>query len=273
MKAYRLSPATLPRLSPQSRHISPLNSNNDFHGLRSSIRQPTTTIKRSFISNPFSSGVQTLAATRTVSYPCSLIYSVVSDVSSYSAFLPFCKRSTVTKHSSPDKNGKTWPEEAELVVGLSDDVSETFTSRVYCSPETCVEAVSGETNTSLKSDAIAHHSPRGDTSEAARDTAVLTHLLTRWTLRPFPFKPAPNESGESKEPAREQTEVNLAIEFQFANPAYGVMSKAAAPKVAEYMMEAFEKRVKALAGESSAGGEDGKVGSLEGVLRSRGDSP
>ena len=45
---------------------------------------------------------------------------------------------------------------------------------------------------------------------------------------------------------RDLTEVNLAIEFQFSNPIYGSLSKAVAPKLAEVMIEAFEKRAKLL---------------------------
>lgn len=232
--------------------------------------------RRSFVSNPFKSEIQTLKATRTVSYPASVIYSVVSDISSYSKFLPFCHSSAVTKSSSPDSNNKTWPEEAKLVIGYNDGISETFWSRVYCQPELIVEAVSGRSETSLKKDLISHHNERPSSDDPTRNEAVLTHLLTRWTLRPFPFKPGPIKSGEqpqqhtSDEPAREQVEVMLAIEYQFANPMYAAMSSAVAPKVADYMMEAFEKRVKSLIDGPSAGG---KIGALEGVLRSGGSSP
>lgn len=86
--------------------------------------------------------------------------------------------------------------------------------------------------------------------EAAR-TELLTHLLTRWTVRPSPCTPplpttTAAEAGALGETARprEQTEVSLAIEFQFANPIYGTLSAGAAPKVAEMMIRAFEERVK-----------------------------
>lgn len=51
--------------------------------------------------------------------------------------------------------------------------------------------------------------------------------------------------GETARP-REQTEVSLAIEFQFANPIYSTLSASAAPKVAEMMIRAFEERVKSV---------------------------
>lgn len=129
-----------------------------------------------------------------------------------------------------------------------------------------VEAVSGTTETTLARDTIKHHSARSESGDPTRNAKVLSHLLTRWTLRPFPFKPAPQgekSAGEDAPPSRELTEVNLAIEYQFANPVYAAMSAAVAPKVAEYMMEAFEKRVKSEVDGPSAG----KKTELEGVLR------
>ena len=198
----------------------------------------------------------------------------------------------MSKTSSPDKDNKTWPEEAKLLVGWNQDISETFHSRIYCVPETVVEAVSGVTETSLKPDQIPHHSARASdqSQDPTRNANVLTHLLTRWTLRPFPVKPGPAKDQKTHEtnpaPAKEQTEVSVYIEYQFANPIYGAMSAAAAPKVAGYMIEAFEKRVKSLADEKGistteqrgdkgqgVGGTNQKVGASEGVLRPRGQSP
>lgn len=85
----------------------------------------------------------------------------------------------------------------------------------------------------------------------------MAHLLTRWTLKPYPYKPPPTDAlhadsthknleGTNPMPGQEKTEVNLAIEFQFSNPLYAALSSAAAPKVAEKMIEAFENRVKAV---------------------------
>jgi len=232
------------------------------------------------MSNPFESKIQTLTATRTVPFPAQAIYAVVSDVSQYSSFLPFCRESIVTKESSADRNGKTWPEEAKLLVGYNDDLSETFWSRVYCDGERVVEAVAGESETTLSSEQIAHHSARGAGSDdPTRKGSVLTHLLTRWTLRPFPFKPGPLKSGENPQeaeaslPAKHHTEVNLFIEYKFSNPMYAAMSAAATPKVAEYMMEAFEKRVKAKVDGPSHGDTGKKKSAIEGVLRPGKNSP
>lgn len=111
---------------------------------------------RSFLSNPFSDNVQTLTATRTLPYPAKAIYNIIADVPAYSRFLPYCKSSSVTQVSSPDANGKTWPSEAEIVVGWG-DISESFRSKIYCVPETVVEAVGGSARTTLTDEKISHH--------------------------------------------------------------------------------------------------------------------
>ena len=190
---------------------------------------------RTFLTNPFS-GPQTLTANRTLHHPPRAIYNVISDVSSYSNFVPYCQSSVVTKHSSPASDGKTYAEEAKLVVGFDNGVSEEFWSRVYCVPESVVEAVSGSADTTLGAVKIRHHNARPEVDrDPTRKDVVMSHLLTRWTLRPSTLG-----NGEG-------TEVDLAIEYEFANPVYAALSQAAAPKVADKMIEAFEKRVEAVA--------------------------
>jgi len=217
-------------------------------------RTASTTQTRSFFPNPFASqSLQTLTASRILPYDAKTLYAVVADIQSYHKFLPFCISSNVTKQSSPDAEGKTWPEEAELVVGYKDVMRESFYSRVYCAPsDFIVESVSGETNTTVPAASIKHHNARPDASQdPARNATILTHLRSRWTLSPFPYKPGPTDNARPQEatsdiPARMQTEVNLVIDYQFANPLYTTLSAAAAPKVAEKMIEAFEMRAKEL---------------------------
>ena len=98
-----------------------------------------------------------------------------------------------------------------------------------------VEAVSGSTQTTLPHDEVRHHIGSGQTTANGVESNVLSHLLTRWTV-----KQAAN--------AQEKTDVHLAIEYQFANPLYSAMSSAVADKVAGYMIEAFEGRVKEILG-------------------------
>lgn len=216
---------------------------------------------RSFLSNALSPTPQTLTASRIISYPAKAIYSVISDVESYAQFIPYCRSSTVTKKSEPTEyDGKSYPEEAKLVVGFSNDISEEFWSRIYCSPEQLVvEAVSGASETTLNTADIKHHHARpAMDQDRTRGGDVLSHLSTRWTLRPHMYKPPPasavdanshhmNLNETSDTPGLMKTQVNLAIIYKFANPMYGALSQAAAPKVAEKMIEAFENRVKQVA--------------------------
>lgn len=196
-------------------------------------RKPSLQHRRTFLANPFASnGPQTISATRTLPYPSSQIFNVITDISSYRHYYPFCIESTVTRTSQPASNGKEYPEEAKLVVGWQDTAREEFWSRIYCVPERIVEAVSGNTVTTLASNEIQHHNPRPAASEdPTRRDSVVEHLLTRWTLRPL----------DGKE--KEQTQVDLRIELQFANPFYAALSQAAVPRVAEKMIEAFQKRL------------------------------
>lgn len=99
-----------------------------------------------------------------------------------------------------------------------------------------MEALGGGTQTSLSKAEIEHHlseEGEGPQSGKADDGRVLSHLLTRWSVK--------DAAARGQAP---RTEVDLAIEFQFANPLYSAMSSAVADKVAGYMIEAFEKRVR-----------------------------
>ncbi|KAM3414553.1 hypothetical protein BST61_g9712 [Cercospora zeina] len=199
---------------------------------------------------------QSLTAQRTLPYPSAVIYDIISDVAAYSQFLPFCQGSIVTKYSAPAQDGKKYPEEAKLVIGFNDSIKEEFTSRVYCVPGKVVEAVSGNVRSTLSGEDIAHHSPRPEADQdPSRNDTVMARLLTRWSLKPYPYKPPPtnavdkenahrNTENTNPVPSQQKTEVNLAIEFEFSNPLYAAVAGGAAPKVAEKMIEAFEQRVK-----------------------------
>lgn len=237
---------------------------------------------RTLIESAFQPTIQTFTASRTLPYPHDLLYTIIADIGNYSTFLPYCISSTVTKWSRPtlipSKPTQTnkdsaegelkeaqkevqWPEEATLTVGWQ-NFRESFTSRVYCVPGRVVEAVSGNTVTTLPAEDIGHHTTIAPESKSAESkNELLTHLLTRWTLHPYPYKPPPLPSMSSSarspknparpeepttHPAREQTEVSLYLEYAFTNPVYGGMSKAVAPKVADMMVNAFEEQVRGL---------------------------
>ncbi|KAK6439608.1 Coenzyme Q-binding protein coq10, mitochondrial [Oleoguttula sp. CCFEE 5521] len=258
-------------LAPSSRSL--------VHSVRN-IRRIPQQQRRTFLPNPFGSGPQTLTASRTLDYSHETIFDVISDVSSYSSFIPYCQTSTVTKSSNPDPDTKkTYPEEASLTIGFDSAVAEKFHSRIYTIPGTSIEALSGAAESSLPASKTSHHNPRPDTaSDPTRSKSVLTHLSTLWTLKPFRYKPPPESAKEpgtqhmnhqetSDLPGQDRTDVSLKIEYQFANPVYGAMSAAAAPKVAEKMIEAFERRVKEVVASRGGAGERGKVGGSNSIAQ------
>jgi coenzyme Q-binding protein COQ10 len=208
--------------------------------LRSFKPQP----QRSFITLPGTES-QSLTASRILPYESSRLYTFIADVDSYSTFVPYCLDSRVTKWSAPDKNGKRWPSEAELKVGWG-GFEEAFTSRLFCVPGSVVEALSGEATTSLPKSDLSHHSDTLD--RPAISNSIFKSLSTQWTVKPFHYKPPNNrpQTHKTEHDSREQTEVQLTIDFQFSNPIYAALSKAVAPKVAGIMIEAFEVRARRL---------------------------
>ncbi|EUC42218.1 hypothetical protein COCMIDRAFT_104100 [Bipolaris oryzae ATCC 44560] len=199
----------------------------------------TTTQRRTFLPNPFSSlspspsTPQILTATRTLPYPPSPVYSIIADVPSYSSFLPYCAHSTVSKWSAPDRHyNRRWPSEGVITTGFG-AITESFASRIYCVPGRWVESVGGEAETSLDAREVAHHFAQAGTEQRKGGTregsnGLLTYLRSKWQV----------------EPVREaHTRVSLVVEFSFANPMYAALSGGVAPKVAEYMVRAFETRV------------------------------
>jgi len=205
-------------------------------------RQPPSQ-RRTFLPNPFealnsalpssSSPPQILTAVRTLPYPSAPVYSIIADVPNYQHFLPYCQRSDITKWSAPDKvYGRRWPSEGTLTSGFG-GITESFVSRVYCIPGRYVESVGGNTETSLKTEDIAHHLDGGQQATERREgeNGLLTHLRSKWTVEAI---------------QNDQTQVSLAVEFAFANPMYAALSGGVAPKVADFMIKAFEKRVQEL---------------------------
>lgn len=101
-------------------------------------------------------------------------------------------------------------------------------------PGKVVESVGGDAETSLAKEEIAHHLD-GQAAESrgkeGGSKGLLTHLRSKWTVQ---------------ELGKNSTCVTLSVEFAFSNLLYAALSGGAAPKVADFMIKAFEQRVKAL---------------------------
>lgn len=214
--------------------------------------------KRPFITLP-SAPSQTLQATRILPYPSPALYAIISDIDAYASFLPYCKSSKITSTSSaapiperdPEKEGTkqtTYPATADLTVGWG-GVEETFTSKLLCAPPYTVEALAGAAESSLSASELSHYSKSHITSPPPENN-VFNSLITRWSVKPFHYKPPPvsgrPQTNNATIPAIEQTQVSLHIEFAFKNPMYAAMSQAVAGKVTGVMIDAFEKRAREL---------------------------
>lgn len=176
-----------------------------------SSRRPASQF-RSFFNLP-ANDTQTISATRTLPYSQRSLYRLISDIDSYSTYVPYCSHSRVTKWSQPDEHGLRRPVLADLHVGWG-GFDEVFTSRLHCVPDVSVEAVSGD--------------PADMDARAA--SSVFKSLFTLWHLKPVSHDASPS------------TEVHLVIKYQFTNPLYAAVSAAVSDKVAGLMIEAFEKR-------------------------------
>ena len=219
---------------------------------------------RHFVTNPLTPTTQTLHATRTLSYAAPALYALIADIAAYPAFLPYCTSASITSWSAPHPTKSVrYPQAATLGVGFQ-SYTESFHSRVYCAPDHIVEAVCGDAKTSIPEAELEHYKDAAMKQDSEVPTSdIFASLLTRWTLRPFHYKPPPTQKdgeppkgvaesnpgeGEISPPSEPRTEVDLHIEVRFASPLYAALSQAAAPKVAGLLVEAFEKRAREVLG-------------------------
>ncbi|KAI0120064.1 hypothetical protein GGR51DRAFT_496153 [Nemania sp. FL0031] len=234
------------------------------HFPHSPIQRPTQ--RRTFLTSLLSSSAlpapQTLTASRRLPYNHAALYSLIADINSYSAFLPYCSASRVTAWTPrPDPEfGRRWPTRADLTAGWG-GLEQTYTSRVFCVPGTVVEALSGEgARSGIAPEVLARHGLGEGTTSTARGgdgevrgggggggEGVFKTLVTRWTVTPV--KPGTAAAADTRTGSTtEWSDVDLNIRFQFANPLYGAVSSAVADKVAPVMIEAFVERAKKVLG-------------------------
>ncbi|KAK6510886.1 hypothetical protein TWF506_009977 [Arthrobotrys conoides] len=177
---------------------------------------------RSFILPTTSSTPQRLTVTRNLRHPPSKLFTLISDINSYSSFVPFCVKSTVTSTTPPPDS---FPTTADLRVGWG-GYDETFTSKVKC--ERFDEGKGGVV--------------MADASE----NGIFEVLRATWVVNEKDKDVVLNVEKVKKE--MEESKVDLEIEYKFANPLYAVMSEAVVPVVAGKIIEAFEGRVEQVLG-------------------------
>lgn len=223
--------------------------------LRRSSPLLTPPPKRPFITNPLTPPPQTHHATLTLSHPASALYALILDIPSYPLFLPHLTSSTITAHSPPHPTTHTtYPTAATLHIAWG-PYAETFSSRIFCSPPSILEAISGPgARTALTAAQLPHHPP-ASLAETV-DNSVFESLVTRWTLTEYPFKPPPPREGAPAGKSKPQTEVHLNIEVRFKSAVYAALSQAAAPRVAGILVQAFERRAREVLGEGEGGPEE-----------------
>lgn len=238
--------------------------------------------QRHIVSNPLTP-LQTLHASRILTYHAAPLYNLIADISSYPEFIPYCTSSSITSQSAIEKtSNRKWPRTADLRIGYG-PYDELFRSAVYCLPYFILEAVAGDAEPSIPRSQLPHYfedpDHEADAEKSAGNASIFTSLLTRWTFKEFPFKPAPPDGkspqeGNASHPSTPRTEVNLTLEVRFASAVYSALSQAAAPKVAGIMIDAFEKRAaQVLRGKStdyqSRAEIEGGEGALDGVTRGK----
>lgn len=197
---------------------------------------------------------QTFHARKILPYSAAQLYNIVSDVPSYSAFIPFCTSSTVLSSPSSNSAGApsrgsrrpvetTWKPtdqpfdvEAELKVGFG-GLEEAYVSKVTGRPFESVRA------------------------EAVEEAALFKSLVTTWSfspasdLSPHPSTPpsshpappqnprVPNDTSDlGADTSRGPTLLTIDLAFEFSNPLHRIASQAVLPKVADKMVRAFEER-------------------------------
>ncbi|KAK2746400.1 hypothetical protein FQN55_005618 [Onygenales sp. PD_40] len=178
---------------------------------------------------------RTLTATRTLPYPPQPLFSTISDVASYSKFLPFLTASTVTARDA--QTGL--PSRAFLTVGYG-PLSETFTSVVTCDRGKWVVGARSGVGVGVDS---------GKGEREGSGNGLFEFLDTVWRLEPVLGKGGKGGMAvvEGEEEVKE-TKVELQVRFQFRSAMHAAMMSAVEGQVAGMMIEAFERRVREVGG-------------------------
>lgn len=148
---------------------------------------------------------------KTINAPTVNVYEVVSEVSQYKEFMPYCVESFVNKRNQD--TGK--PVEAGLMISFKHYV-EKFVCKVECDSK--FEGIK-----TVVAESLTH--------------TLFDLLYTKWTIAPHPTRP-------------NATEVELLLRFKFHSKLYNSISSIFAKSVTGLVMKAFEKRIFQLRKES-----------------------
>ncbi|WWD22574.1 hypothetical protein CI109_107067 [Kwoniella shandongensis] len=257
----RVTPLSRRSLSTRS-PISSFSSTPSSSAISRPIRQPLQVqqARRTFFSLPDLTKLASLVpgqdgvegdgeqqkfyARKILPYSQAQLYSLIADVPSYSSFIPFCTSSTVLHPPSADGHApQKWSDwkpgsepfevRAELAVGFG-GLEERYVSKVVGKP---FESV---------------------TATASNQTPIFKSLITTWSFTPASsLSPHPStSSAHTQSPSTTRlpnstaptdpnvgpTLLTIDLAFAFLNPLHRIASQAVLPKVADKMVEAFEKR-------------------------------
>lgn len=147
---------------------------------------------------------QSFILTKTINAVPNQVYDVVSEVSRYHEFIPYCIESFVNERNPIDSR----PTEAGLRVGFR-QYDEKYTCKINCQE-------SADEVFSVHADSISHN--------------LFQHLSTQWTIRAHPQR-------------ANATQAELLLKFKFKSRLYNSVSSIFGKSVTELVMKAFEKRV------------------------------
>ncbi|KAJ3788441.1 dehydrase and lipid transport-domain-containing protein [Lentinula aff. detonsa] len=168
----------------------------------------THTCKRTFFSLPsFDNTPQAFRESKVFPYKKEELFDVVSNVSSYPQFVPFCTGSRILNNTSPRKGMEPYTLDVELTVGFL-SFNESYISKVTCVPYSSVKAI------------------------ASSSTPLFKTLSTVWQFEPH----SEGNGGETN------TLVTLDLSFAFASPIHAAVSSAFFGQVSKQMVQAFEDR-------------------------------
>ncbi|PWN22978.1 hypothetical protein BCV69DRAFT_103874 [Microstroma glucosiphilum] len=158
-------------------------------------------------------GVTEYKDSKVLRYSSSELYKIVSDVNSYSSFLPFCAGSTI-KGPAPPLEGDALATSDKVTSRPDHRVLADLTVGFKSFKETYTSVVEMKENEWVAATALPH--------------PLFQHLSTRWTFHPLP-------DGSS-------TRIDFSLDYAFSSPIYSALAGGIFKELSTKMMNAFEER-------------------------------